>query len=180
MRPGLVRVRSLQSEFRYDEVSVAELPGPSTWQCRVFDCVGRLHSVVFDLKHVITSTWSGKISTLPCTFLGQLHATGRDLSCTHRASTPGKAMFQMMGVFADFERSMIAERVRAGLRRARSEGKRLGRPPIAPELEERIRKALNAPGRTEGVRVIAKRFNVGPGTVQKTSTSPFEASAALA
>jgi DNA invertase Pin-like site-specific DNA recombinase len=40
-------------------------------------------------------------------------------------------MFQMMGVFAEFERAMIAERVRAGLARARGEGKRLGRPPIA-------------------------------------------------
>jgi DNA invertase Pin-like site-specific DNA recombinase len=46
-------------------------------------------------------------------------------------------MFQMMGVFAEFERAMIQERVRAGLARARSEGKRLGRPPIAPALEKR-------------------------------------------
>jgi DNA invertase Pin-like site-specific DNA recombinase len=65
-------------------------------------------------------------------------------------------MFQMMGVFAEFERAIIQERVRAGLARARSEGKRLGRPPIAPELEKRIRKALATPGRP-GVRVIAKQ-----------------------
>jgi DNA invertase Pin-like site-specific DNA recombinase len=38
-------------------------------------------------------------------------------------------MFQMMGVFAEFERAMIQERVRAGLARVRSEGKRLGLPP---------------------------------------------------
>jgi class 3 adenylate cyclase len=45
-------------------------------------------------------------------------------------TTPaGKAMFQMMGVFAEFKRAMIQERVRAGLARARGEGKRLGRPP---------------------------------------------------
>ncbi|HEX2366464.1 MAG TPA: hypothetical protein VHJ00_15760 [Bradyrhizobium sp.] len=49
---------------------------------------------------------------------------------------------------------MIQERGRAGLRRARSEGKRLGRPRIASDLEERIRKALATPGRP-GVRVIA-------------------------
>ena len=55
-------------------------------------------------------------------------------------------MFQMMGVFAEFERAMIQERVRAGLRGAVSEGKQLGRPRIAPETEERIRKALAAPG----------------------------------
>src|SRR5262249_17730277 len=77
-------------------------------------------------------------------------------------------MFQMMGVFAEFERTIIAERVRAGLARARSEGKRLGRPPIAPSLERRIREALAIPGRPS-VRVIAKRFGVDPGTVQRIS-----------
>jgi DNA invertase Pin-like site-specific DNA recombinase len=95
-------------------------------------------------------------------------------------TTPGgKAMFQMMGVFAEFERSMIQERVRAGLARARSEGKRLGRPPIASELEQRIRDALNSPQRTEGVRKIAARFGVDPGTVQRISR-PFDASAVAA
>ena len=95
-------------------------------------------------------------------------------------TTPGgKALFQMMGVFAEFERSMIQERVRAGLQRARREGKRLGRPPIAPKLKERIQEALKAPGRTEGVRVIAERFGVNPGTVQAISAElagrPFDA-----
>jgi DNA invertase Pin-like site-specific DNA recombinase len=47
----------------------------------------------------------------------------------------------MMGVFAEFERAMIQERVRAGLARAKSEGKRLGRPRIAPELEQRIQRS---------------------------------------
>jgi hypothetical protein len=68
-----------------------------------------------------------------------------------------------------------------GLRRAKDEGKQLGRPPMAPALEQRIRDALNKPGRTEGVRKIAARFGVNPGTVQRISSSPFvEASAALA
>src|SRR4029079_15249713 len=84
-------------------------------------------------------------------------------------TTPaGKAMFQMMGVFAEFERAMIAERVRAGLARARSGGKRLGRPPIAPALEKRIREALATPGRP-GIRVIAKRLGVNPSTCQRMS-----------
>src|SRR5262249_46828859 len=99
-------------------------------------------------------------------------------SCANRArhhDALGKAMFQMMGVFAEFERAMIQERVRAGLVRAKSEGKRLGRPPIAPELEERIRKALAAPGRP-GVRKIAERFGVNPGTVQRIRR-PFVVSA---
>src|SRR5438094_655639 len=56
-------------------------------------------------------------------------------------TTPaGKAMFQMMGVFAEFERAMIAERVRAGLARARGEGKRLGRPLIAPATSRACRR----------------------------------------
>src|ERR1700745_266391 len=113
-------------------------------------------------------------------FLSEIHALGIDLFLHQQGldtTTPaGKAMFQMMGVFAEFERAMIQERVRAGLARARGEGKRLGRPPIAPELEERIRKALATPGRP-GVRVIAKQFGVNPGTVQRISR-PFEASAA--
>ena len=84
-------------------------------------------------------------------------------------------MFQMMGVFAEFERAIVQERVRAGLKRAKSEGKQLGRPRIAPELEERIRKALATPGRP-GVRVIAKQFGIDPGTVQRISR-PFESGA---
>jgi DNA invertase Pin-like site-specific DNA recombinase len=87
-------------------------------------------------------------------------------------------MFQMMGVFAEFERAMIAERVRAGLRRAKDEGKRLGRPRIAADLEKRIQAALNDRKRTgEGVRGIAKRFGVDPSTVQRISR-PFADAAA--
>src|SRR6266404_9414077 len=69
-------------------------------------------------------------------FLSELHACRIDLYLHQQGldtTTPaGKAMFQMMGVFAEFERAMIAERVRAGLARARSEGKRLGRPQLPP------------------------------------------------
>jgi len=110
-------------------------------------------------------------------FLSELHALKVDLFLKSQGidtTTPGgKAMFQMMGVFAEFERSIIQERVRAGLRRAKQEGKRLGRPRIAPELEARILAALKVPGRTEGVRKIAKRFGVDPSTVQRISR-PFD------
>src|SRR5436309_7082318 len=84
-------------------------------------------------------------------FLSELHALRIDLFLHQQGldtTTPGgKAMFQMMGVFAEFERSMIQERVRAGLARARSEGKRLGRPPPPAKKEEAIRAALNEAGR---------------------------------
>jgi DNA invertase Pin-like site-specific DNA recombinase len=109
-------------------------------------------------------------------FLSELHALGIDLFLHQQGldtTTPaGKAMFQMLGVFAEFERSIIQERIRAGLKRARSEGKRLGRPPLDAALEKRIRDALNKPGRTEGVRKIAARFGVSHSTVQHISR-PF-------
>jgi DNA invertase Pin-like site-specific DNA recombinase len=110
-------------------------------------------------------------------FLSELHSLHIDLFLHQQGldtTTPGgKAMFQMMGVFAEFERAMIAERVRAGLRRAKDEGKRL-----VPELEKRIQAALNERKRTgEGVRGIAKRFGVDPSTVQRISR-PFVGAAA--
>jgi DNA invertase Pin-like site-specific DNA recombinase len=115
-------------------------------------------------------------------FLYELHALHIDLFLHQQGldtTTPGgKAMFQMMGVFAEFERSMIQERVRAGLKRAKAEGKVLGRPRLDAELEAQIRAALDAPGRTEGVRKIAGRFGVDPGTVQRISRPFVDASMA--
>jgi DNA invertase Pin-like site-specific DNA recombinase len=64
-------------------------------------------------------------------FLRELHAKGVDLFLHQQGldtSTPsGRAMFQMMGVFAEFERAMIRERVLAGIARARDQGTQLGR-----------------------------------------------------
>jgi DNA invertase Pin-like site-specific DNA recombinase len=109
-------------------------------------------------------------------FLGQLHAAGVDLFLHQQGldtTTPGgKAMFQMLGVFAEFERSIIQERVRAGLRRAVSEGKQLGRPRLVADIERRISMALKARKETgDSVRKIAARFGVDPSTVQRTSFS---------
>ena len=96
-------------------------------------------------------------------FLSDLHALRIDLFLHQQGidttTSSGKAMFQMMGVFAEFERAMIQERVRAGIARARSEGKRLGRPPIPERVEDAIRAALAKPGRP-GVRKIAERASV--------------------
>jgi DNA invertase Pin-like site-specific DNA recombinase len=102
-------------------------------------------------------------------FLSELHALKIDLFLRQQrldTTTPaGKAMFQMLGVFAEFERSMIRERVRAGLARAKDEGyPRSWRTP--------------SPGRP-GVRKIAERFGVDPGTVQRISRPrPFADGAA--
>src|ERR1700737_657547 len=103
-------------------------------------------------------------------FLSELHALGIDLFLHQQGldtTTPaGKAMFQMMGVFAEFERSMIQERVRAGLARAKSEGTRLGRPKIDELTENAIRGALRRKNRP-GILKIAKELGVGTSTVQR-------------
>ena len=69
-----------------------------------------------------------------------LHQQGLDTS-----TTAGKAMFQMLGVFAEFERGIIRERVNAGLARASASGIKLGRRPVKPTVETRIRR-LRADG----------------------------------
>ena len=144
-----------------------------------------LHKAAAQRKFDVVMAWSvdrlGRSLRDLVAFLSEIHAADVDLFLHQQGlntTTPaGKALFQMMGVFAEFERSMIQERVRAGLRRARQEGKQLGRPRIAPELEARILAALKAPGRTEGVRKLAKRFGVDPSTVQRISR-PFDANVA--
>jgi DNA invertase Pin-like site-specific DNA recombinase len=101
-------------------------------------------------------------------FLSELHAVGIDLYLHQQAldtSTPaGRAMFQMMGVFAEFERGMIRERVNAGLSRARAEGKRLGRPKTEGVVEDRIRELRTA---GMGILKIAKTLGVGTSVVQR-------------
>jgi DNA invertase Pin-like site-specific DNA recombinase len=126
----------------------------------------------------MVAAWSvdrlGRSLTGLLELLTELHAKKVDLYLHQQGldtSTPsGKAMFQMMGVFAEFERAIIQERVRAGLARAKREGKQLGRPRIPAELETRIREALWESGRL-GVRQLAKRFGVSAGTIQRISAA---------
>lgn len=81
------------------------------------------------------------------------------------SSTPaGRALFGMLSVFSDFERSMIRSRVVAGITRAKAEGKRLGRPPADPVVVERVKKLLRQHG---GIRPTAKKLRVSTGLVQK-------------
>ena len=71
----------------------------------------------------------------------------------------------MMGVFAEFERAMIQERVKAGLERAKAQGKVLGRPSTRPEKVDAINAGLRAGG--VGIIRLAKLHGVGVGTVQR-------------
>ena len=87
-----------------------------------------------------------------------LHQQGID------TTTPaGKAMFQMCGVFAEFEHAMIREWVKAGLERARAQGKTLGRPRTPKVVENKIRIE-----RRKGKRIkkIARELDIGASTVQ--------------
>ena len=82
-------------------------------------------------------------------------------------------MFQITGAFAEFERSMIRQRVKAGLKRAVDAGKQLGRPRIDPALEKRIQNQLRA---GKGMLKVAAECGVGSGTVQRIAreiTRPF-------
>ena len=100
-------------------------------------------------------------------FLSEIHALKVDLYLHQQGldtTTPaGKALFQMLGVFAEFERAMIQERVRASLARARANGKVLGRSRIDAKTEDAIRLALKA----NGVRKVAAMVGCGVGTMQR-------------
>src|ERR1035438_10312607 len=80
-------------------------------------------------------------------------------------TTPtGKLMFQITGAFAEFERSMIQQRVKLGLKRAVAQGKHLGRPPIASELERKAQRQLRT---GTGILKVAKMVGLGTGTVHR-------------
>jgi DNA invertase Pin-like site-specific DNA recombinase len=93
-------------------------------------------------------------------------------------TTPaGRLMFQITGAFAEFERSMIRQRVLAGLKRAVEKGSILGRPKISAQLERRIQAQLRA---GKGILATAKELGVGTGTVHRIARAmrPFESAAA--
>ncbi len=102
-----------------------------------------------------------------------LHKQGLDTT-----TTTGKAMFGMLSVFAEFERDLIRERVRAGMKVAKSEQasgkerlhkngrvkKPIGRPRVGTEME---RKVLKLRADKWGVNRIARELGIGSGTVRR-------------
>ena len=106
------------------------------------------------------------------TLLSEFHAKDVNLYIHQQGidtTTPsGKMMFQMCGVFAEFERSILQERVKAGLERAKAQGKTLGRPKVPPIKVRKIKEL-----REQGLsyRAIAKRTGVSHGKVHQLSAS---------
>ena len=88
-----------------------------------------------------------------------LHQQGLDTS-----TTAGRAMYQLLGVFAEFERGIICERINAGLARAKAKGTKLGRRTVKPSVEARIRE-LRSTG--VGILKIGRIVGVGTSVVQR-------------
>ena len=100
--------------------------------------------------------------------IGHLEACGVDLYLDQQSidtTTPmGKLVFQVTGAFAEFERTMIRQRVKAGLKRAVAQGVKLGRPKIDSATERKVRRQL---AKGVGILKVAKSLGIGTGTVQR-------------
>jgi DNA invertase Pin-like site-specific DNA recombinase len=120
----------------------------------------------------MVAAWSvdrlGRLLTDLLDFLRELHAKGVDLFLHQQGldtSTPsGRAMFQMMGVFAEFERAMIRERVLAGLARAKEQGISLGRRRLEDSDATKVAAIKRALAAKRGVQRIAMDLKTGVGT----------------
>lgn len=112
------------------------------------------------------------------TFLNDLQARHVDLYLHRQAldssTATGKAMLQMAGVFSEWEREVIRERVMAGLARAKAQGKKLGRRRTDRAIERKIERALTRGDM--GVKKIARTVGVGVGTVQRVKAEMREQS----
>jgi DNA invertase Pin-like site-specific DNA recombinase len=138
-RPDLNRLMADAGQRKFDAVLVWKL-----------DRFGR------SLRHLVNAL--AELEALGLTFIS--------LRDNLDLSTPsGRLMFQIIGAMAEFERSLIQERVKAGLRNAKSKGVRLGRPRVFVS-ESRI-EALRACGMPW--RQIAKELGVGIGTARRAS-----------
>lgn len=102
------------------------------------------------------------------TTLNELHSVGCDLFLLRQnidtSSPSGRAMFQMMGVFAEFEREMIRDRVKSGMARAKAQGKRLGKPAVPQAKLDALREEI---ARGTGLVKAARLHGVGTYTAQK-------------
>jgi DNA invertase Pin-like site-specific DNA recombinase len=138
-RPALNQLMADASQRRFDAVLVWKL-----------DRFGR------SLRHLVNAL--AELEALGLTFIS--------LRDNLDLSTPsGRLMFQIIGAMAEFERALIQERVRAGLRNAKAKGVRLGRPRVFVS-ESRV---ATLRGAGASWRAIAKELGVALGTVHRTA-----------
>ena len=136
-RPALNRLMADASQRKFDVVLVWKL-----------DRFGR------SLRHLVNAI--AELEALGVAFIS--FRDNLDLS------TPsGRLMFQIIGAMAEFERALIQERVRAGLRNAKAKGKKLGRPRV--DIDASQVEKLRASGASW--REIAEKLGVGLGTVHR-------------
>ncbi len=91
-------------------------------------------------------------------------------------TTPtGKMIFTVLGAVAELERSLIVERVRAGLRNARAKGRRLGRPPACVDIS----RVAQLRGEGWSIREIAEALGVSRSLVHKTLANRGQIGAAI-
>lgn len=121
----------------------------------------------FDLIAVWSIDRIGRSMQHLVAFLSEIQAANVGLYVHVQAldtTTPsGRAMFQMLGVFAEFERALMIERVKAGLARARAQGKKFGRKPVSPGVVAQI---VAAPG-DESNRAVARRLGLSEFAVRQ-------------
>jgi DNA invertase Pin-like site-specific DNA recombinase len=138
-RPSLNRLMADAGQRKFDAVLVWKL-----------DRFGR------SLRHLVNAL--AELEAIGLTFIS--------LRDNLDLSTPsGRLMFQIIGAMAEFERSLIQERVKAGLRNAKAKGRRLGRP--RADVDESRIEALRASGASW--RAIAEKLGVGVGTAHRIS-----------
>ena len=100
--------------------------------------------------------------------LDEFHSLGVDfISYQENIDTTsplGRVMFTVIGAIAEFEREMILARVKAGLHKAKLQGKRIGRPPVSAFQKGRVRELR---GQGLSIRQIAAREKIAVGTISK-------------
>ena len=123
----------------------------------------------FDVVMVWAVDRLGRSLTHLVNFLSEIHAKKVDLFIYQQGidtTTPaGKALFGMMGVFSEFERSMIQERVKAGIKRVRAKGQPWGRRKIEESDPAVCTRILELRRQGLGMGAIGKRIGLSSRTV---------------
>jgi DNA invertase Pin-like site-specific DNA recombinase len=136
-RPALNKLMADAKQIRFDVVAV--------WK---IDRFGR------SLRHLVNSI--AELESLGVSFVSLRDSI--DLS-----SPSGVLMFQLIAAMSQFERSLIQERVRAGIRNARNKGRVLGRPRLEVDSSRIVR--LRASGAS--LRAISEQLEISVGSVHR-------------